>query len=76
MKSDAKATARPGNTGGKSASGVLLESTPPPQRQDRIERIATAAYYKAEARGFMAGREMDDWLAAEAEIGDGTGSAE
>jgi hypothetical protein len=27
-----------------------------------------AAYYKAEARGFAPGQELDDWLEAEAEI--------
>lgn len=31
----------------------------------REEMIATAAYYRAEARGFAPGCEMDDWLAAE-----------
>lgn len=31
----------------------------------RLERIATAAYFMAEARGFAPGYEMDDWLAAE-----------
>lgn len=31
-------------------------------------RIAVAAYYKAEARGFEPGQEAEDWLEAEAEI--------
>jgi hypothetical protein len=31
-------------------------------------RVATAAYYKAERRGFAQGGEMDDWLSAEREI--------
>lgn len=31
-------------------------------------KIAMCAYYKAEARGFASGFEMQDWLAAEAEI--------
>ncbi|ANJ66937.1 hypothetical protein A9404_05695 [Halothiobacillus diazotrophicus] len=35
---------------------------------DQHERIATAAYYRAEARGFSSGNELSDWLAAEAEI--------
>jgi hypothetical protein len=30
--------------------------------------IAEAAYYRAEKRGFEAGHEVDDWLAAEREI--------
>ena len=38
----------------------------------RHERIAVAAYYNAERRGFAAGREQDDWLEAEKQI-DGEG---
>jgi len=30
--------------------------------------IAERAYYKAEKRGFAAGHEIDDWLAAEQEV--------
>lgn len=30
--------------------------------------IADAAYYRAEQRGFAPGNELDDWLAAEAEV--------
>ena len=32
------------------------------------EMVATAAYYRAEKRGFEPGHEMDDWLEAEQEI--------
>lgn len=32
------------------------------------ESIAKAAYYRARERGFEPGKEMDDWLIAEAEI--------
>ena len=35
---------------------------------ERRRLIAEAAYFKAEARGFAAGGEVDDWIAAEAEI--------
>ena len=35
---------------------------------DRHRRIAEAAYYRAERRGFAAGSEDDDWLEAEREI--------
>lgn len=35
--------------------------------EDRVSRIAISAYYKAQARGFQPGHELDDWLAAEAE---------
>ena len=30
--------------------------------------VAELAYYKAEARGFESGHELEDWLAAEAEV--------
>jgi hypothetical protein len=30
--------------------------------------IARAAYFRAETRGFRAGHELEDWLAAEAEV--------
>jgi hypothetical protein len=30
--------------------------------------VAELAYYKAEARGFEPGHELEDWLAAEAEV--------
>ena len=30
-------------------------------------RIQVAAYYKAQARGFMPGHELEDWLTAEKE---------
>jgi hypothetical protein len=33
----------------------------------RYERIAEAAYRRAERRGFASGAEVDDWLAAERE---------
>mgnify|MGYP001766134575 CR=1 FL=1 len=34
---------------------------------DRRTRIAVSAYYKAQARGFEPGHDVDDWLSAEAE---------
>ena len=36
--------------------------------EDRKERIAVAAYYKAEKRGFKNGDETQDWLEAEATV--------
>jgi hypothetical protein len=35
---------------------------------DRHAKIALAAYFIAEKRGFEPGHELDDWLAAEAEL--------
>lgn len=34
----------------------------------RPEDVAIAAYFRAEARGFAPGNEVEDWLAAEREI--------
>ena len=50
-----------------SSDGLLSASTEPTSvTADRLNAIATAAYYKAEARGFAPGQELDDWLGAEA----------
>jgi hypothetical protein len=34
---------------------------------EQFARIAVTAYYKAQARGFQPGHELEDWLTAEAE---------
>jgi hypothetical protein len=36
--------------------------------QQRSSLIATAAYLRAQQRGFAPGHELEDWLAAEAEV--------
>jgi hypothetical protein len=36
--------------------------------ESREARIAEAAYWRAERRGFVPGQELDDWLAAEKEV--------
>jgi len=38
------------------------------QREDVKKLIAEEAYYRAEQRGFAPGHELDDWIAAEAEV--------
>ncbi|MET0658459.1 MAG: DUF2934 domain-containing protein [Steroidobacteraceae bacterium] len=47
-----------------------MATAPQPVEADtpREAMIAEAAYYRAENRGFTPGYELDDWLAAEAEI--------
>jgi hypothetical protein len=35
---------------------------------EREAMIAEAAYFRAEARGFEAGHELADWLAAERDV--------
>ena len=37
-------------------------------REERHQLIATAAYYRAEDRGFAPGAELQDWLEAEVEF--------
>jgi hypothetical protein len=39
-------------------------------REVRRRRIAEAAYYRAERRGFAPGADVDDWLEAEREVED------
>lgn len=36
--------------------------------EQRWQMIAEAAYHRAESRGFAVGGEVEDWLAAEAEV--------
>ena len=36
--------------------------------EDRQRMIAEAAYYRAQARGFAPGYELEDWLQAEAKV--------
>lgn len=38
--------------------------------EERWRMVADAAYYRAERRDFAPGYEQEDWLAAEAEVGD------
>lgn len=75
---DRKATTRRPRPSATKASGTdkpkastgakrsRAESAPP--ATDRRAWIATAAYFRAERRGFTPGGEIDDWLAAEAEV--------
>lgn len=59
------AAAAAGTKGGKSAPVRRKHATNPEQRRNYIE---VAAYFIAERHGFMPGRELADWAAAEAEI--------
>lgn len=45
-----------------------IETKHLPNEEDKLSRIAVSAYYKAEARGYEPGHEIQDWLEAEAEI--------
>ncbi len=63
-----KATVGKVKVSGKAAPSVIMEEIQSLDEMDRLDRIATAAYYKAEARGFTPGLDMEDWLEAEAEF--------
>ena len=47
----------------RAAAPALLSSV------EREEMVRLAAYFRAEQRGFAPGREWEDWLVAEAEVG-------
>lgn len=51
----------------KAVPAVANDRDPPSEDRSRQHQIATAAYYRAKERGFLPGREMDDWLAAESD---------
>ena len=53
---------------GKSTPISNVESKQESNSLDNITRIAISAYYKSEARGYEPGHELQDWLAAEAEL--------
>lgn len=58
--------------GGKAVPGENMTSKVNPEVMDeRFDCIATGAYYRAEARGFTSGQELDDWLQAESEFNQG-----
>jgi hypothetical protein len=48
--------------------GSLERREIPSFSDDRAQRIAERAYWRAERRGFEPGRELDDWLEAEREV--------
>lgn len=60
---------------GTTAKGQRTPERPQPRtggglaaNEERWRLIAEAAYYRAQARGFAPGQEIEDWLQAEAEI--------
>lgn len=46
-----------------------------PRGDDVTRRIAEAAYYRAQRRGFEPGHELEDWIAAEREVRHREGAA-
>lgn len=49
-------------------SGVEFETKTNDEDGDKNDEIALRAYYKAKARDYEPGHEMQDWLDAEAEV--------
>jgi len=53
---------------------AAAQRTPPPNsgteitQEDLAQLIAKAAYFRAEARGFAPGHELEDWLEAEKDV--------
>lgn len=43
-------------------------SAPKENNNELTEQIAVCAYFKAEARGYVPGFELQDWLEAESEL--------
>jgi len=60
-----------GRDGAATAQSQASGEAPPgddAHRDLRRQMIAAAAYYRAERRGFAPGCDLEDWLAAEAEV--------
>ncbi len=55
--------------------GASRDAKPAATPENFAAMVAEAAYYLAEQRGFKAGFEMEDWLAAEAQIHAGINNA-
>lgn len=53
---------------GNIAEEVGFDSEADSDFDSQDERIAICAYFKAEARGYAPGHEIQDWLEAEAEL--------
>lgn len=71
-----KATDRLKSVAAPSPSAPASGASPPQPAADLHAQIAERAYLRAEQRGFVAGYELDDWIAAEAEIKAGTSAPE
>ena len=66
QKPKAKAVTRSPRTNKRTPTKQAIDTT---NEEKRFQKIATAAYYRAEKRGFNGGDPVQDWLEAEMEIG-------
>lgn len=71
------ATAKPASEAKKKAPAAkkLVDKPAAPSAEERQRWIATAAYHRAEKRGFATGYEVQDWFDAVAEIDSLVGKA-
>jgi hypothetical protein len=53
---------------GRGKGGIDTAAIHTEHEHERWQRTAVAAFFRAEARGFVPGKELDDWLAAESEV--------
>lgn len=67
-KPAAKKAAAIGKTTSRKPAAPVRPTVAKPSIAEREEMVRTAAYYRAERRGFAPGYEWEDWLAAEAEV--------
>ena len=66
-----KASSKKAATNSSAPSAGTNKPSPSPvniSAEERWRMVATAAYHRAEKRGFQPGHEVEDWLAAEREI--------
>ena len=64
-----QATGKAGTMPPSSESSVLPADSDSELVEDRHAMIADVAFFISESRGFVPGYELEDWLAAEREIG-------
>lgn len=67
-KAAASKASATGKTSARKAAAPARAAVAKPVGAERQEMIRTAAYFRAERRGFAPGYEWEDWLAAEAEV--------
>jgi len=67
-KPAARKAVTPKTTARKAATTQARPAVAPLSVAEREERVRTAAYFRAESRGFAPGYEWEDWLVAEAEV--------
>ena len=53
---------------GQTQPPITAQGKPKIDPESRHQMVASAAYYRAERRGFKDGSELADWLEAEADI--------